>query len=375
MGHMRRMRTFVRLCVVALALASALAITAVAQADSANLVVSQSVGGPSDPAAGLPRLFTVSGVSSAGGFVIAKYRAVGGAPCAPTASGDAGTWLLDGANVNSSVNGAFSIQQALTWSAGSGAFVFCIWIVPTYSAYDIVTPITQTITFRSPTGAISATVNPVAPQPNQAAVITVSGSSEASKQIFADVRPAGAGATCAPTYSADEQTNNPYGLINGDAVNGTFSENVSYTWTTPGTYLICLWLADSSSDTTPIAGPQPETVIVAVPAPPIKVSGVITLGCAHLTPIANFYARNVNGVCIQYAFTVAPRAGQHATVAFVSPAHTTVRKVNFTWTSNHKLVFVAAKLPRSAYLHHHGKWQVILLIDGKLLKSRSFLVQ
>jgi hypothetical protein len=369
MTSLRGRRTFVRLCVVAFALASVLVITAVAQADSANVVVSQSVGGPSDPAAGVPRLFTVSGVSSAAGHVYVKYRAVGGAPCGPTAAGDSGAFMFNG----NSVNGAFSVQQALTWSAGSGAFMFCVWITPA-SAYDIVTPITQTITFRSPTGAVSATVNPVAPRPNQAAVITVSGSSEANEEVFADIRPGGAGAACAPTFYADEQTNHGSALISGDTANGTFSKTISYTWTAPGTYLICLWLADSSEDTTPIAGPQPETVIVAVPAPPIKVSGVITLGCSHLTPIANFFARTVSGVCIQYSFSVAPRAGQHASVAFVSPTHKTVRRVDFTWSPGHKLVFVAAKLPRSAYLHRHGRWQVILLIDGKLVKSSAFRV-
>jgi hypothetical protein len=91
----------------------------------------------------------------------------------------------------------------------------------------------------------------------------VTGSSEAPSRVYATIRSAG-GAGCAPTYQADTGQN----LINGQSVNGSFSILATTTQTQVGTYLICLWLASSPNDTSPIAGPQPETFTVASPAPP-----------------------------------------------------------------------------------------------------------
>jgi hypothetical protein len=232
-----------------------------ALADSASINVTNTAGG-SDPAAHLPRVFTVSGITEAPERIFIKYRNPGGAPCASSAETDTGRWFENYSIYDDvSTNGAFSYSNADTWSE-PGTFVFCIWIAESESAI-VTTPITQTITFRSPTGTITATVNPATPAPGQKATVTVTGSSEAPEKVFAKVQPVG-GAGCAPTYEADSGSN----LVEVQNVNGSFSEQAITTQSKAGQYLICLWLAESPNDTSPVAGPQPETFTVASPPPP-----------------------------------------------------------------------------------------------------------
>ncbi len=85
----------------------------------------------------------------------------------------------------------------------------------------------QAITFRAPTGTITASVNPITPQVDEAATVTVTGASEMAASVFAKIRPGG-GVGCAPTFSADSGD----GLIFGKGVDGAFSLPV--TTTPPG---------------------------------------------------------------------------------------------------------------------------------------------
>jgi hypothetical protein len=67
------------------------------------------------------------------------------------------------------------------------------------------------------------------------------------------------------------------------AVNGAFSLTAE-TRQPAGAYLLCLWLADSSGDATPVAGPQSTTFTVAAPpAPPAPPCLVPRLGRARGT--------------------------------------------------------------------------------------------
>lgn len=249
-------------------------------ADSVSLSVTTTTGA-SDPVAGVSRIFTLSGTSAVANRVWVKYRAPGGAACAPSASQDSGEPLFRefSSFYGTSVNGAFSLQEASTWSE-AGTLVFCYWL--SSSSSDIATPFTQTITFRRPTGTITASINPIAPRPGQAATVTVTGASESVARVFAKVRPAG-GAPCAATYSSDTGDE----LLGGTEVNGAFSLPVSMTQENAGSYLLCLWLAGSSDDPTPIAGPQPQPFTVGVPpapapappaaVPPQRVSSTLTV--------------------------------------------------------------------------------------------------
>jgi hypothetical protein len=239
-----------------------LACTSQAFADSVTLSVTTTTGA-SDPAAHVPRLFTVSGTSAVSARVFIKYRAPGGAACAPSAETDSGTYL-DGYDEydDTDVNGAFSFTGAQTWPT-PGAVVFCMWLAD--NSESVSTPFTQAITFRAPTGTITATFNPIAPTVNNAATITITGASEAPADVFATVRTAG-GSGCAPTYGADSGDE----VMDGDDVNGSFSLTATTTQSTPGNYLLCLWLAQSSTDPNPVAGPQPQPFTVTGPTPVVQ---------------------------------------------------------------------------------------------------------
>lgn len=256
----RRLRAGVT-CALACAALAGLGAPSVVFADDATITVT-TTSGQSDPAAGLPRIFTLSGNSAAPEEVFVKYRAPGGAPCAPNAASDTGQPIEEYPNVwwGYGVNGDFSFPTVFTWP-NPGTTMFCIWIAG--NAEAITTPITQMITFRAPGGTINATVSPPSPLPGQEATITLTGVSEAPEEVFASVKPAGA-TSCAPTFEADSGQS----VIDGDNVNGSYSVQNTYTQDSAGTYELCAWLASSASATPAIAGPQPVTFVVGTPLPP-----------------------------------------------------------------------------------------------------------
>jgi hypothetical protein len=252
-----------------------LALAGSAFADSATISITDT-NGHSDPVSGVPRTYTVSGTTSSPKNIYIAYRNPGPTPCAPTAAADSGTYwneyngdYWDGRGRDA--NGAFSFSNVYSESL-EGTYMFCIWVAESDSTS--VTPITQTITFRSPGGTISATVNPSTPQPGQQASATINGVSEAPESVFTHVRPAGT--PCAQTYDADYKATSPdsYGSDSeGTSVNGNFNVTTDVTQQNPGNYVLCLWLADSSTDPTPVAGPQPipfTVGTVAGPTPPVS---------------------------------------------------------------------------------------------------------
>lgn len=269
-GERRRRRLGLRFGLVGLlATMAVLVCSAAALADSASISVTNTAG-ESDPAADLPRVFTVSGSTSEQERIYIKDRPAGGIPCAPTAVTDPGEWFDGFGSENGDLGDEqgpvvepvtpFKFQNAFSWSR-PGNYMFCIWIASW--ANEIVSPITQDITFRYPRGTISATVAPIAPNVNENATVTVTGNSEATEHIYAKIHEAGA-TTCAPTYQSDSGEE----LIEGTSVNGSFSVQATTMQSKAGQYVICLWLGSSASETSPIAGPQPETfTVVSPPAP------------------------------------------------------------------------------------------------------------
>ena len=266
-GGRRRWRRFSRLALVGLlAVVAVLVCSGTALADSASISVTNTAK-ESDPAAEVPRIFKVSVETKTKEGVYIKYRLPGGEPCAATANEDRGSWFENyGAYAESvpSVEGNHEFENANTWRT-PGTYVFCIWLAN--SGNEVVqTPITQTITFRSPRGTITATVNPATPKPGEKATITVTGDSEASEQVYAKLHAEGS-IGCAPTYESETGES----IIDGTSVNGAYSLQATTTQEKAGQYVVCLWLASSGSDTTPIAGPQPETFTVVAPPPPCVV--------------------------------------------------------------------------------------------------------
>jgi hypothetical protein len=260
-----------------------------AAADTAALSFLDAAG-KSDPVADVGRTLTLVGNTSVSKRVYIRARANGGAPCAPSASSDSGSpsaGNFDGPTINDSiVNGDFKFQKTGSWP-DAGTVLFCIWLADSESAST--TPISQIITFRNPTGVISGTVNPAQVQIDQTATVTITGSTEAPERVYATVRAAG-GAPCATSYDADSGRS----LVSGTNVNGAFSVQATTTQNTAGDYVICMWLAESSSSGTPIAGPQPATfsVLAPPPPPPACVVPVIPPGTAQSDVIARLIAAN-----------------------------------------------------------------------------------
>ncbi len=247
---------------------AALAGASQAHAATAGITVTTS-GGLSDPAAGVPRVFTLKGTADAPGRVYVSYRAPGGGACAPSASSDSGRSV--GSFYGAGVDRAFSFSEARTWNP-PGTVVFCIWIARAENA--IAVPIAQTMAFRPPLGTISAIVNPLTPAVNESTAISVHGQSEAPARVYARIRP-GDG-PCAASFDADSGR----ALLSGDPVNGSFSLATSTKQSADGAYALCLWLAMSGGDSSPIAGPQLQRVYVLGPPravgrqPPCLVPGV-----------------------------------------------------------------------------------------------------
>jgi hypothetical protein len=181
-----------------------------------------------------------------------------------------------------------------------------------------VTPIAQQLTFRDPTGVISGTFAAPTVQPDQQAMLTVTGSTEAPQEVFATIRAAG-GAPCAQTASADG-ADSRYLLSEAD-VNGAFSLTATTQQTDPGAYLVCLWLADSSSDPTPTAGPQPVTLTVAAPPPPCIVPAL-----AQGTPLAQVTAALGSASCTlgRRRYVASRRFARGALVKLTPTAGTTL---------------------------------------------------
>lgn len=245
-----------------------------AAADSASIDFLDSAG-RSDPVEDIGRTYVIAGSSSSPKRIYVKVRPPGGAPCAPSANTDSGD-LIRGPSYSgdtrwygTSVNGAFRLTFNNKWPF-SGTFMFCTWIADSQAAGA--TPITQYVTFRSPTGNVSATFAPQRPLRGQLTTFTLTGASEAPKSLYAKLRGAG-GAPCAPSYSVDTGKS----VLSDYEVNGAFGATLRVRPRVARTYLLCVWLADSDVDTTPVSGPRSFTFVSRPPCVVPKVPRRMTL--------------------------------------------------------------------------------------------------
>ncbi len=230
---------------------------ATVSADSATITVTDTAG-RLDPAAGLPRVFKLTANSGVPARIYVKYRNVGGAPCAPSASVDTGendyeSFLPYGRELN----GDYTWSKAATWHR-RGPTMFCIWIAS--SSTSIAQPFTQVIDFRAPVGSLSLGVTPLVPLPGQPFTLALNGATETPSRLYVRVK---AGSGCAPTYGSDSGDS----IVDGNATDGVIAATATLE-RPAGQYTACAWVASSSSDTAPIVGPQSLTFDIVTPAPP-----------------------------------------------------------------------------------------------------------
>lgn len=340
-----------------------LAGAAPALADSASISVTAGDGSV-DPVAYIPRVFTVSGVSSPNLHLFVKHRAAGGSPCAPSAFTDSGTFV-DASFYGPAVSGAFALQQILTWRA-PGTWLVCFWLASSETKFA--TPMSQVVTVRAPAGSIGATVAPNPPRVGDRAQITVAGVSEAPRRVYAKLRPDD-GTSCGPTFDLD-----PGGaMISGWSVDGAFSIKANLNNPVLGKYLVCMWLAGSSDDSGPIAGPVVDGFNV-VRARPVVVSSSKVLNCRSRKAVARVLATSVKSVCLRYGFRSAPLAGERMSLTWVTPAHRTYKTVRVTSRGGSTQTLNTAALPARAYAKRRGLWRAILKVDGRHVSSKAFRI-
>jgi hypothetical protein len=350
-----------RLAVLTLVAAATLAAgagTALAAGESISITTSD---GRSDPVAFIPRVFTVSGASAGPTYLFVKHRATGGAPCAPTPYADPGSsWTGFYALA---VNGAFSFPKVITWDA-SGSWTFCFWLGP--DERTISTPVAQTVLFRLPTGSMAASVAPLLIRPNQRARVTVTGTSEAARDLYAKVRRVDTG-PCATSYDLDPGQS----VISGENVNGTFMGDAITVQPTPGQYLVCAWLTGSSYDPTPIA--IQSTTFNVVAKPPVLSSATV-INCSTKRALRRFRAGSVRSVCMRYRFSTPPYAGQRVLVSYITPRHKTYKTVASRWPTGGAKSAITPSLLARGYKHRRGTWHAILRIAGQQVRSTAFRV-
>lgn len=221
-----------------------------ASADSATLSVVDA-SGKADPAQDVGRTFKFTVTASSATQFFVKYRPNGGAACAPAYSTDSGNGLIGYQGVPA---GTQTVSLAETWS-NNGPFLFCMWLGETGSTSTLVGQ--QVVTFRAPRGSISFAATPQPGPVNGPIRITVSGTSEAPRELFVTWRNAG-GSGCAPTRGSDSGNS----FISYQSVNGGFRFSQVQTFQSRGRYLFCVWLANSSDDTQPVAGPKGFVVTI-----------------------------------------------------------------------------------------------------------------
>lgn len=357
MASRRARRRTVLACSVT---AAVLACSSSALADSAAITVTTDGGAP-DPAAFLPRTFTVTGTGPAGRLLFMKHHPAGGPACGRSPYADSGALWTGFYGLP--VNGPFSFAHVVTWDA-IGTWIFCFWLTP--DERTDATPIAQAVTFRLPSGSLSAATTPAVPRPGQRATLSVTGWSEAPRLVFAKLRAAG-GAPCAPTYAADPGEK----LIDGESANGAFAGQRVVSEKFPGSYLVCTWLAGSDSDPTPVVA-QPFTFAVVQPTP--VVSSVKALNCASRKVARRFRARKTASICMRYRFGLVPYPGQRLSLTYRTPKGRTYKTVTWRWPDYDTRQVISAALPRRAYKHRHGRWRAVLRVDGKPVKTASFRV-
>jgi hypothetical protein len=334
-----------------------------AWADSASLSVTTD-GGLPDPVAYIPRVFTVSGTATGSVNLYVKHRAAGGPPCAASAYTDSGTFL-EGAFYGVPISGAFAMNKTLTWRR-PGTWLVCFWMASEETS--ITAPTSQVMTVRGPPAAIGATMTPNPAHAGEPAQITVAGTTEAPRRVYAKIRAAD-GTPCGPTFDADPGG----GMIAGWSVEGAFAIKANLDNPVLGQYLICTWLAGDSADDLPVAGPVAQVFGVVRPRP-IRVSSASAVNCKTHRKLRKIRATKLKSLCMRYGFSSPPLAGERLSLSYVTPARRVYKTVGARSRGARAIVLKGAALPSRAFKRRRGTWRAILRVDNHELSSTTFKV-
>lgn len=229
------------------ALALLLAVTGCALAAvTASAAESISISYGSDPTEEVPVAISTtwnSASSSAEAFITVKPS--GGQGCAPS-------YAADDPNSSDVVSGygASGTASANRTFDDPGAFILCGYLQNNSSdTTPRATTGPVTVTVRSAHASIAITA-PARVDPGTSFAISVPVTAELRREVFVTVKPAG-GRACEATYALDDPNSSD---VLSDSAQGT--QTLSATWTagsSNGTYLLCAYVQENSSDPSPEA--------------------------------------------------------------------------------------------------------------------------
>lgn len=187
----------------------------------------------------IPTQIAVSGDAGTGLELYVRTRVAGAAPCAPVYKNDTGDTIL-----SRDVTGPFSQLTSVTYYS-PGANQICIWLQADSSSNTAAFATTATVNVRQPNTTFSLTP-PIGPRSGKQVQLSVTYQAEVERELYVRVKPAG-GAGCTP----NAKNNTGDYLISGSSLNGgPATLTNTFTAGAPGTYLLCGWVQEDSSDET-----------------------------------------------------------------------------------------------------------------------------
>ncbi len=214
-----------------------------------------------------PMTFIASGTTDATNDIWATLRLSGGGPCAPSYAANSGGSLL--------FFGEPSGTQEIETVEEPGAYVVCAYLASDFDAVPVerftlpvnVRPNNATVAIQAPVRGVQDTPTPV----------TLVGTTELGRQLFARAKPVGSG-PCGQSMAADPSSGTfayaepALGAFAVPRLAGPFSE--------AGRYTLCAWVQEHYNDVVAEAG---ATAVIDI-VPPIPVLRSLAMSPSAFAP-------------------------------------------------------------------------------------------
>jgi hypothetical protein len=220
-------------------------------AATASAASIDALGPQGDAVEDTPWVLAASGRAEGELRIYARIKPVGGRPCGPNDASDDGTLVAAG----EAVSGAWTkaVPTAESDTPNPGEYVVCAWLQP--SASDPAVAAKSTVVQVRQSRAGLTLVPPAAPvRPGSPVTVRFQGTSELARHVYATIKPASGTPPCAAGFNADAGGES---FLFWEDVHGAF--DFSKAGSAPdksGTYRVCAWVAEISSDLQPEAAAQ-----------------------------------------------------------------------------------------------------------------------
>ncbi|MDP2711317.1 MAG: hypothetical protein Q8O56_08860 [Solirubrobacteraceae bacterium] len=263
----------------AIATVAALALAPAAAQAALSVVL---VGG--DALEDRPMTFIATGTTSGTSHIYAKFRPAGGVPCAPSYSADSGAGLFF-----RDVSGT----QKVTQQGEPGAYLLCAYLASSSTAApseQFALPVNV-----RPNNATLALLVPPRAHPGAGVPVTLVGTTELGRTLFAKAKPIGAG-PCGQSRAADPATDSfAFSL----PASGAFGlPRLAGPFRDVGQYTLCAWLQESSSDA--VAEASASAVLNIVPPVPVLTSLDVSPSAFVARPAGGFKTTSFPSTRVSY---------------------------------------------------------------------------